>query len=119
MTIVELAHVRGSDGDEFAQRVQGALEVLASEPTCTDAKAYRCIEEPDAFVFAVTWESVEAHHHFRASPRFEEYRSHIQALLAGTPSFLHYSLVAAAGHGSADSGAAIPCAMRRTSTRSA
>jgi quinol monooxygenase YgiN len=97
MTIVEFAQLRGSDGDEFARRVQSALDVLASSSACTDARAYRCIEEPDAFIFAVTWDSVDAHHEFRASSRFAEYRSHIQDLLVGAPSFLHYSLVATAG----------------------
>src|SRR6476646_10441154 len=97
MMIVEFAQVRGNDGDELARRVQSALEVLASAPTCTDARAYRCIEDPDAFIFAVTWDSVDAHHEFRAGGKFAEYRSHIQDLLAETPSFLHYSLVAAAG----------------------
>jgi quinol monooxygenase YgiN len=99
VTVVELAQVRATDGDEFARRVQGALDVLASEPTCTGAKAYRCIEEPDAFVFAVTWDSVEAHEQFRAGSRFGQYRSHIQDLLAEAPSFLHYSVVAAADGG--------------------
>jgi hypothetical protein len=49
------------------------------------------VEEPDAFILRVEWETLELHMNgFRAGPLFPEWRSHFGHLLAEPPKMSHY-----------------------------
>jgi len=78
----------------MAERMAPAVEELKKGEGAIAVRAYRCVEEPDAFVFEIEWESVEAHLAYRETPGFATYRGHIADLLGGAPEFAHWALVA-------------------------
>jgi quinol monooxygenase YgiN len=96
MSVLELARIgtRPGEGDALEARMQAAIDELGQAPGAVGARAYRCVEEPDAFVFAIEWDSVDAHLAYRESEAFGRYRAHIADLLGGPPEFAHWRLVA-------------------------
>ncbi len=95
MPVVEIARLtcQPGTGNQFVNQLELALAVIAESPDCGHISALRGIEDPDSFVLTVQWTSVESHLAFRASPAFNQYRSHVAHLLASTPDFAHFSVV--------------------------
>jgi quinol monooxygenase YgiN len=92
LSVVELARMRAREGrgDDFAPVLGRALSVHEAEPTCTEIHFYRGVEDPDLFLLALTWTSVEAHEAWRGSPGLERWRQLLGDgdLLAERPSVL-------------------------------
>ena len=92
--ITEVAIFQAVPGKEeaFAQGIQRGAEVVRRDAGCRSVVIYRCIEDHARFLLVIQWESLEAHTEgFRKSPRFAEYRSHINGLFAeGSPVVHHY-----------------------------
>ena len=97
MSTVEFAHLRTSNAAEFERCIKGALDGLATDRNCLAAKAYRCVEDPKAFILQITWKSIDAHEKFRAGPGPTLYRAQVQHLVVSAPEYAHYELIAAAG----------------------
>jgi len=73
--IVELADFHTTDPDDFPAAIAEVGPVLAGSPGYLGHDVMRGIESPDRFVLLVRWESVDAHHGFRASPAFDVWKS--------------------------------------------
>ena len=95
--VTEIAVFQAIPGKEkaFAQGIQQGVEVVKRDAVCRSASAQRCIEDPARFLLIIQWENLEAHMEgFRKSPRFAEYRSHINGLFAeGSPVVHHYQVL--------------------------
>ena len=98
MTVFELAQVKAHEttGHALEQRIGPAVTEITRASGLVQVEAYRCVEDPDAFILGVEWTSVEAHLAWRETPGFEAYRSHIVDLIAQPPAFAHYRLIARA-----------------------
>lgn len=81
--VTEIAEFRAQPGhgEALRQGLLRGLDVIRQAEGCTRAQLKRCVEDAELFIYEIEWETLE--HHtvgFRGSPRFAEYRSHIQNL---------------------------------------
>lgn len=91
--VVEIALLKARPGTADALRagLATAQSVIARAPGYLGSVFYQGVEDPDAFILRVEWESVDAHvRGFRGSPLLTEWRSHFYHLLAETPTVTHY-----------------------------
>ena len=72
MSAIELATFRAKadQADAMAVGLPAAASVIVTAPGCLSARAMRCIERPDEFIFRVEWTEVQKHFDFRASALF-------------------------------------------------
>ena len=94
--VTEVAVFQAVPGKEeaFAQGIQRGAEVVRRDAGCRSVAIHRCIEDPARFLLMIQWESLEAHtESFRKSPRFAEYRSHINGLFIDSPIVHHYEML--------------------------
>jgi heme-degrading monooxygenase HmoA len=89
--IVRLAAVSGR-GDDYARRLELALQAVADDPGCLGVTTFRGIEDRDSFVCTIEWTSVEAHYAWRDSPGLEQYKSFMAGLERDAPQFGHYEI---------------------------
>jgi heme-degrading monooxygenase HmoA len=97
--VVEIAHLKAKPGmaAQLRDGLRAARPVIAGAPGCRGTLFYQGVEEPDAFILHVEWESLEVHMDgFRKGPLLAEWRSHWFHLIDGTPKMTHYELIA--GH---------------------
>lgn len=92
MSAIELATFRAKadQADAMAVGLPAAASVIVTAPGCLSARAMRCIERPDEFIFRIEWTEVQKHFDFRASALFPEYRSHFGEYLEEVVGFAHY-----------------------------
>ncbi|MEK6443929.1 putative quinol monooxygenase [Pseudonocardia sp. T1-2H] len=93
MTVLEVAHLTIKAGEEeaFVNSAQGAAKILADDSGCRAVELIQGIEQSDAFLFVIEWDSVEAHETFRATEQFQLFRTAIGKYFAGPSSFAHYN----------------------------
>jgi quinol monooxygenase YgiN len=98
MSVLELAQVRAAAGaaDALAEAYATAIESVLRHPGAIEARILRQVEEPDVFVLAIEWVSVEAHLDFGASPLLQEFRAPLAGLVASGQA-AHYESVFASG----------------------
>lgn len=94
--VLEIAQINAQPdkADALAAGLLAALSVIRGAEGCLSATVRRQIEDPDAFILVIEWETME--HHtvmFRGGPRFAEYRSHIAGLFVDPIVARHYTLV--------------------------
>ena len=90
---VEFALLKAKPGAAAALRegLRAARPVIARAAGYHGSVFYQGVEEPDAFILRVEWETLELHMNgFRAGPLFPEWRSHFGHLLAEPPKMTHY-----------------------------
>ncbi|KUF09248.1 antibiotic biosynthesis monooxygenase family protein [Pseudoponticoccus marisrubri] len=95
--IVEHAQVRVTPGAgaAFAQAVaQARREVFPKAKGWLGLELHRCVEAPDSYIVAISWETLENHTvDFREGPLFRDWRALVGPHLADPPSVLHYETV--------------------------
>lgn len=94
--VVEIALLTAQSGSADALRagLQTARSIIARAPGYLASVFHQGIEEPDAFLLRVEWETLEAHLAFRASPQLQEWRAPFFHLLSGPPKVTHYHVIA-------------------------
>jgi heme-degrading monooxygenase HmoA len=91
--VLEVADIQVTPGAEgaFSDAYRGIRDVLTSTPGCRSARMTRGVDSPSRFVLLVEWDSVEAHEqNFRATERFERWRTAIGGFFAAPPVVEHF-----------------------------
>src|SRR5262245_38977556 len=91
--VTEIAQFTAQSGkaNDLLAGLRRGMEVIRGAEGCQGIALRRCIEDPDAFIYEIQWESLD--HHvllFRNSPLFAEYRAHIAGLFADPVVVRHY-----------------------------
>jgi quinol monooxygenase YgiN len=96
MTVLEVAviPVNNSAGAQAAHAIVTGAELVNSDHRCHGVTVIRGVEEPDKIILLIEWASIEAHHAFRDSNTYRQYRATIQDHLSGTPTFSHFETLA-------------------------
>lgn len=96
--IVEHARVAvlPGHGPEFERAVAEATErVFPQAQGFIGLTLHRCIEEPESYLCALRWDTLEAHTvTFREGPLFAQWRALVGPHFAASPVVWHYDLVA-------------------------
>jgi quinol monooxygenase YgiN len=97
--VTEIAEFTARPGkaDELQAGLTRAMDVIRRGEGCRGIILRHCIEEPDRFVYEITWETLQ--HHtvaFRQGPLFAEYRGHINGLFVEPVVVHHYNTLATA-----------------------
>ena len=94
--VVEIALLIAKPGSADALRagLQTARSIIARAPGYLTSAFHQGIEEPDAFLLRIEWETLESHLTFRASPQLQEWRAPFFHLLSGPPKVTHYQVIA-------------------------
>jgi heme-degrading monooxygenase HmoA len=98
--VVEIALLTAKPGmaDQLREGLRAARPVIARAAGYLGSVFHQGIEEPDAFLLRIEWESLEAHNvGFRQGPLFAEWRSHFGHFLEGPPKMTHYQTIAGPG----------------------
>jgi len=95
---LEIAIIDVTEGEEdvFEDAFARGREVIAASQGCRSVRMTRGVESPSRFVLLVEWDSVGAHHAFRASDRFGEWRGHVGPHFAAPPVVEHFEDVGGA-----------------------
>jgi heme-degrading monooxygenase HmoA len=97
--IVEIALLTAKEGaaEQLREGLRAGRPVIARAAGYLDSVFYQGLEEPEAFILRVEWESLDAHiRDFRGGPLLAEWRSHFYHLLDGAPKVTHYDAITAA-----------------------
>ncbi|EWM13554.1 putative quinol monooxygenase [Kutzneria sp. 744] len=77
--------------EDLAQAITAGITHVRENPGCLSAQVLRGVEQPDRFVVAIAWASLEAHvDGFRGSPAFARWIGSIKPFLAASET-QHYS----------------------------
>lgn len=94
--VTEIARFRAQPGkgDALAAGLAQGLKVIQSADGCLSAKLSRCVEDDQAYIYEIEWETL-AHHvdTFRNSPLFTQYRSYINGLFVEPVEVNHYETI--------------------------
>ncbi len=96
MAVIELFEASSSSGraQDLEYAMHGVIQLIAAQPGAGRCEALRGVEDPSAFVFAIEWESLDAHAAFRGSAAFSRYESLVEGLIGPDTRMAHYRLVA-------------------------
>jgi quinol monooxygenase YgiN len=75
--------------DEFASVLGKAADLLAGEGGAHTVQIQRGIERPELFFVLATWDDVDHHLAFRATPAFDEFVGLIKDFLAAPTNMEH------------------------------
>jgi len=94
--VVEIAHLKAAPGaaDKVREGLRQARAVIAQAPGYIRSVFHQGIEEPDAFLLRIEWETLEAHLRFRDTPLLAEWRRPFLAFIEGPPKMTHYQVIA-------------------------
>jgi quinol monooxygenase YgiN len=97
MAVTEIVQVYGAEGagDELAKTFESIVDLLTQDPECHGVRVFHGIEDPDRFVLAVDWTSVDAHEAWRASEAREQWRAALSPFVTKPNEMAHYTLVVA------------------------
>jgi len=89
--IFEMAQIEIKPGMEsaFENGVAQAVALFQRAPGCRGVQLLKSIEQPSRYTLMVTWESVDAHTHFRESQDFPEWRRLVGGFFASPPQVGH------------------------------
>ncbi len=96
--VLEIAQYIAQPGkaEEFQAGLLKGAEVIRRAKGCRTVTTHRQIEDPNAFILTIEWETLEDHTvGFRGSPQFAEYRSHIAGLFVDPIIARHYEVIEA------------------------
>jgi len=95
--IVEVAIIRAKPGeaDQMREGLRAARNVTSQAVGYLGSTFHQGIEDPQRFVLAIQWESMDAHMKgFREGPLFPQWRSHFGQYIDGTPDVSHFEVIA-------------------------
>ena len=94
MALREIAKIRVKPGheDAFVAAALAKSPKIAADENCGGVEVYQGVEEPQDFIFVVSWTSIEAHESFRQSATFDDYRSATRDHVA-EGQFSHYQVL--------------------------
>ena len=94
--VVEIVLLKAKAGSSEALRdaLRAARPVIARAPGYRGSVFHQGVEEPEAFLLRIEWETLEAHMTgFGKSPLLGEWRGHFFHLLDGAPKMTHYQVI--------------------------
>jgi quinol monooxygenase YgiN len=96
MAVTEIVKVfpKAGVGDTLQKTFDVAIDLLIPHPECHGVKVYRGIEDPNSFILAVEWTSVEAHETWRASDARAKWRAMLGDFQDKPNEVGHYVVVA-------------------------
>ena len=95
--VVEIALLKAKDGaaESLREGLRAAQSVIARAQGYRRSTFHRGIEEPDAFLLRIEWDTLEAHMRgLREGPLLAEWRGHFSPFLDGAPKVTHYEVFA-------------------------
>ena len=90
--ITEMAEllIKTGNDQQFEAALAGAVPLFKRARGCRSMRVERGIENPDAYLLVVEWETLEDHEvHFRQSADFQEWRRLVGAYFAAPPKVVH------------------------------
>jgi quinol monooxygenase YgiN len=93
VSVKEIARlkVKSAELATFVEEARAYAKILGSESGCHHVEMLQGVEDPDSFVFLITWESREAHKSFQGSDRGRQAISTIVGYLVEPPATSHYA----------------------------
>jgi heme-degrading monooxygenase HmoA len=95
--IVEVVLLKAKSGaaESLRDGLRTAQAVIARAVGYRRSTFHRGVEEPDAFLLRIEWETLDAHMRgFREGPLMAEWRSHFFDYVDGAPKMTHYEVFA-------------------------
>jgi heme-degrading monooxygenase HmoA len=95
--IVEIVLLKAKEGaaDSLRDGLRAAQAVIAQAAGYRSSTFHRGIEEPDAFLLRIEWDTMEAHMRgFREGPLHAEWRGHFFHFVDGPFKMTHYEVCA-------------------------
>jgi heme-degrading monooxygenase HmoA len=95
MSVREIAQIHAAPGsaDGLAAALKTAKQILLSADGCRAVEMLGGIEDPDAWMVIVTWDSVEKHREFQGSPQFGPFVTALMAHADSPPVAAHFSVL--------------------------
>ena len=92
MSVNEISRlkVKSAQRATFVEEAHTFAKILASDGGCHHVEMFQGFEDPDNFVFLITWDSREAHKTFQGSDRGRQAISTIASYLVEPPTTSHY-----------------------------
>ena len=92
MSVKEIARlaVKTAQRATFVEEAHRYAKILGSDSGCHHVEMLQGVEDPDNFVFVITWDSREAHKAFQGSDRGKRAISTIVSYLVEPPTTSHY-----------------------------
>jgi quinol monooxygenase YgiN len=88
----------------FVAQALAYAKVLADESACHHVDMLQGVEDPDSFVFLITWDRQQAHETFRGSEHGKQASSTIVSYLAEPPKTSHYASLGVSATNRAETG---------------
>ncbi len=93
--IVEYIRYRvpGPDGNQLIEAYEKAAEPLLTSGHCLAYEVSRCVDEPEAIVVRIEWDSAEGHlQGFRSGPQFPAFFALIRPFVKQIEEMRHYEV---------------------------
>jgi quinol monooxygenase YgiN len=93
--IVEYIRYRipAADGDKLTEAYEKAAEPLFASGHCLGYEVSRCVDEPEAFVVRIEWDSAEGHlTGFRGGPQFPAFFALVRPFVQMIEEMRHYEV---------------------------
>ena len=92
MTVYEIARltVNSAQRATFVTQAHAYARIVTADSGCHHVEILQGVEDPDSFVFLITWDSRQAHEAFRGSDHGRQAISTIVSYLAEPPTTAHY-----------------------------
>lgn len=89
---VAMFTIKPGQGPAFEKAMAKAKQVISASPGFRGLEIGASIENPGRYMLRVWWSTVNDHMvTFRQSPRFQEWRAHIQGFFAAPPAVEHFN----------------------------
>jgi len=92
MSVNEISRLKVDGGQRasFVEEAHTFANILASDSGCCHVDMLQGVEDPDSFVFVITWDSRDAHRAFQRSDRGKQAISALRRYLVEPPATSHY-----------------------------
>ena len=99
MSVNEISRltVKSAQRATFVEEAHTFGKILANDGGCHHVEMFQGVEDPDSFVFLISWDSREAHKTFQGSDRGRQAISTIASYLVEPPTTSHYDSLGLAG----------------------
>ena len=99
MCVNEIAwlKVKSAQRAAFVKQAHTFAKILADDGGCRHVEMLKGVENPDSFLFVITWDSRDAHQAFRGSDRGRQAISTLGSFLVEPPTSTHYESLALPG----------------------
>jgi heme-degrading monooxygenase HmoA len=92
VSVNEISRLTVNRGQQasFVEEAHTFANILDGDDGCRHVDMFQGVEDPDSFVFVITWASQEAHKAFQRSDRGKQALSAIRRYLDEPPATSHY-----------------------------